>query len=144
MGSASNNMNQRAGFGANVSGPQATTATVVANTFNASDWTDISDSDEALFKIQVISDENPDNLDGQVSGPTAIVSGIQASAISTAVPSVFNGYNLFQVMNTGLYSEITDPNGTVGPTCSICAGTATQDGNDACVNTNVDLSLIHI
>ena len=141
MGSVNNNMNQRAGFGANVSGPQATTATVVANTFNASDWTDISDSDEALFKIQVISDENPDNADGQVSGPTAIVSGIQSTAMSTAVPSVFNGYNLFQVMNTGLYSEITDPNGAVGSTCSICAGTATQDGNDACVNTNVDHNL---
>jgi len=53
---ASNNMNSRAGL---PTGVQQTQATVVANTFTASDWTDISDSDPALFKIQVIQDDNP-------------------------------------------------------------------------------------
>ena len=31
---------------------------------------------------------------------------------------------------------IDDENGNVTQTCSICAGTATQDGNDAQVNVN--------
>ena len=54
---------------------------------------------------------------------------------------MFNGWNVFQVQNLGLYSEIVDENGTVTTECSICAGTATEDGNDACVNVNVDLNL---
>ena len=136
--SPARDMNTRAGL---PTGIKTTQATVVANTFDASDWLDISDSDPALFKIQVVQDDNPDNVDGVVSGPNAIVSGIGSNAIPTSTQSVFNGWNVFQVQNLGLYSEIVDENGTVTTECSICAGTATEDGNDACVNVNVDHNL---
>lgn len=135
---ASNNMNSRAGL---PTGVQQTQATVVANTFTASDWTDISDSDPALFKIQVIQDDNPDNADGVVTGPNAVVPGIGSTAIPTSTQSVFNGWNVFQVQNLGLYSEVLDENARVTTECSICAGTATEDGNDACVNVNIDHNL---
>lgn len=50
----------------------------------------------------------------------------------------FFGYNVLQVTqnNVPLYSKSTD-----GSHCGICAGTATRDGNDAEVTTNVDHGL---
>ena len=50
----------------------------------------------------------------------------------------FFGYNVLQVIqnNTPLFSQSTD-----GSDCGICAGTATSDGNDAEVTTNVDHGL---
>ncbi len=136
--SPARDMNTRAGL---PTGVRATQATVVANTFNSSQWGDISDDDPALFKIQVVQDDNPDNVDGTTSGPTAVVPGIGSTSIPTSTQSVFNGWNVFQVQNLGLYSEVADENGTLTTTCSVCAGTATEDGNDACVNVNVDHNL---
>lgn len=50
----------------------------------------------------------------------------------------FFGYNVLQVIQNSspLFSESTD-----GSHCGICAGTATSDGNDAEVTTNVDHEL---
>ena len=46
------------------------------------------------------------------------------------------------MQNLGFYSEVADEvTGDITSECSICAGTATEDGNDACVNTNVNHNL---
>ena len=125
LGSANNNFNLAAGLpGGDITAP----TTIVDNVFDANNWTDISDSDPALFRIQVIQDDNPDNADGVI--------------LPANVTTVFNGYNVFQVQNLGFYSEVQDEvTNEITSVCSICAGTATEDGNDACVNTNVDHNL---
>lgn len=139
LGSATNEMNSNAGM---ASGIQYATNTVVANTFDVNDWTDVSDEDEALFKIQVVDDANADNVDNSIAGNTAFINfGAGPVSTNTSVPSVFNGWNLFQVQNLNWYSEITDDQGNVTQDCSICAGTATQDGNDACININTSHNL---
>ena len=63
LGDATNNFNDNAGL---PGGIQTAPTTIVDNVFTASDWTDISDSDPALFRIQVVQDDNPDNADGVI------------------------------------------------------------------------------
>ena len=77
-------------------------------------------SDPATFNILVTDDS-----DFEISD----VEGINTK---------FFGYNILQVVqnNVPLYSKSTD-----GSHCGICAGTATSDGNDAEVTTNVDHGL---
>lgn len=132
LGQSSNEMNTKAGL---PSGIVYTTTTVVANTFDINDWTLVSPSDEALFKIQVVNDSNADNPGGTVAGPTVTIPGL--GSVGTTVPSVFNGWNVFQVMNKGMFSQIEDSNGNTTDQCSLCAGTSTSDGNDAQVNVNI-------
>lgn len=130
LGLSTNDMNTQAGLAQ--SGIQYAQNTSVANTFDVSMWTDVSDDDEALFNIQVINDANSHNADQSVAGPTLNVTGL--GSVSTQVPSVFNGWNVFQIQNLGWYSQVDDGTGTLTDICSICAGTASIDGNDAQVN----------
>ena len=50
LGDATNNFNDNAGL---PGGIQTAPITIVDNVFTASDWTDISDSDPALFRISL-------------------------------------------------------------------------------------------
>ena len=57
---------------------------MVANTFDVTDWNEVGDSDEALFKNPVVDDANPDNADNSVSGNVAVVPGL--GTVNTSVP----------------------------------------------------------
>lgn len=90
-------------------------------------WLNISHLDPALFNIWTADDSTyeVENLDG--------------------VSTKFFGWNMFQVQNQSmLYSEsnqnVVGLDGNPG-TCGICAGTATRDGNDAEVTTNISHNL---
>lgn len=89
------------------------------NTFNAADWFNITvedpSADPALFSVWVADDSayEVNEVDG--------------------VTTKFYSWNVFQAQNQyRLYSQGD------GIECGICAGTATRDGNDAEVTTNVD------
>ena len=84
-----------------------------------SEWTRISDQDPALFSVWVTDD-----------------SSYEVNSINN-VQTKFYGWNVLQAQNVkNLFTQSTD-----GSDCGICAGTATSDGNDAEVTTNVDHDL---
>lgn len=114
MGDENNEFNTLAGlpYGTqeNINSAISNPAPSVSN----SDWEDISSSDPALFSIWVTDD-----------------SALGYETINN-VQVQHDGWNLFQVMNMNWYtydSEIVD--NEASEICSICAGTATSDGNDA-------------
>lgn len=87
-------------------------------------------SDPLTTRIQLVNDNGISNLDG----------------LTGSVQSKFNSWNVLQIQNLGWYTGVhaVDTDGTLvydslgnpvyTTTCSICAGTSTADGNDACVN----------
>jgi len=95
------------------------TSTSISNEFNYSEWIDITDQDPALFNIWVADD-----------------SAYELSNVS-GVTTKFYGWNVFQATNTGMQSQSSSSIDD----CGICAGTVTQDGNDAEVTTNIPHNL---
>ena len=91
--------------------------TTVDNEFLISQWNQINEQDPALFNVWLLSDTGMEN------GSTG------------TIDSKFNNWNVLQVQNLGLYSEDDE-------SCSICAGAATSDGNDAQITANVDINSI--
>lgn len=77
-------------------------------------WTDASDSDNALFNVWVTDDS---------SLGYELINNVQVRN---------NDWNLFQFMNMGWFAS----DSSLDDGCSICAGTATSDGNDAEVTLN--------
>lgn len=98
------------------------------NTFIPAEWTNISQSDPALFNIWI-----SDDSDYEVNS----INGVKTK---------HNGWNVFQAMSKGLYTADLQNNPTDEFTkdtpCGICAGKATSDGNDAEVTTNIDHGLV--
>lgn len=112
------------------------TSTQIENEFYPSSpdapdmWEDISSQDPALISVWVADDSAYD------------VNEVQN------VQTKFYGWNVFQAT----HKKVTDTNnqdgyvslytqGTDGSDCGICAGTATSDGNDAEVTTQIDHGL---
>lgn len=95
-------------------GEQTNLETSVENIFTNTQWEIIDDSnDPTLFNIWVVND-----------------SDYTVDSVNN-VKTKFNGWNMFQVQNHGLYTrDDDDPDG-----CGICAGSATSDGNDAQITT---------
>lgn len=86
----------------------------LVNQWNPAQWEDISHLDTALFNIWVADD-----------------SKYTVTSIG-GVTTKFYSWNVFQAQNTGkLYTLSSDTD------CGICAGTATRDGNDAEITSNV-------
>jgi len=124
LGAKTNPMNVTAGFPQ--TGIQYATATVIANVFDVSDWSEET-YDPTRFRIQVVDDSAIINNDG----------------LTGTVKSKFEGWNVLQPHSFGWYTlgQAVDANGnaildasgniTYTSSCSICAGTATSDGNDA-------------
>jgi len=129
LGSTTNEMNSTAGFPQ--TGIQYATATVIANVFTpkvsgVGDWSVVT-ADPTRFRIQVVDDSGIINND----------------SLTGTVKSKFEGWNVLQPHSFGYYTlgkavdangnDILDASGNVTYTssCSICAGTATSDGNDA-------------
>lgn len=83
----------------------------VKNTFIETDWNDISYKDPTLVSIWVTDDS---------AYPYQALAGRQIR---------FNSWNVYKIMNFGYFSSDDDG-------CSICAGNATRDGNDAQVTLN--------
>ena len=133
LGDANNEVNAKAGF--SVSGPQFSTDTVVDNTFDVSQWLNKSREDKALFNIWLTDD-------GSIDDVNQTTNGIQSKFYDWNVLQVQRGYVSGTTYSTdtdvhGWYTlDDQDPDG-----CGICAGTATQDGNDARVTINVDHNL---
>jgi len=102
-------------------GLQTNTNTSIENTFNYfgendpnNDWQILSDDqDPALFNIWTVNDSDyaVDTIDN--------------------IKTKFNGWNVFQMQNHGLYTVDPDPE----EDCGICAGKSTSDGNDARITT---------
>jgi hypothetical protein len=90
----------------------------ILNEFDPAEWQDISDQDPALISIWVADD-----------------SAYEVNEVQS-VQTKFYSWNVFQAQNSILYTKSTD-----GTDCGICAGTATRDGNDAEVTTNIDHKL---
>lgn len=91
----------------------------LVNEWNPAQWENISHLDPALMSIWVADD-----------------SKYTVTSIG-GVTTKFYGWNVFQVQNTNkLYTLSNDID------CGICAGTATRDGNDAEVTTNVAHGLV--
>lgn len=88
----------------------------IVNEFIESEWLDISHTDESLVSIWVTDD-----------------SEFQYNILDSRQVR-FNGWNVYKFMNFGYYSDDSD-------SCSICAGTATADGNDAQITLNAPHSL---
>ena len=124
LGAKTNPMNVTAGFPQ--TGIQYATATVIANVFDADDWIVVT-GDPTRFRIQVVDDSAIINNDG----------------LTGTVKSKHEGWNVLQPHSFGWYTlgkaidsdgnDILDKSGnaTYTSSCSICAGTATSDGNDA-------------
>jgi len=111
--------NQQAGF---VTGTVSSLIdSTLDNTFVNSEWLNISHLDPALFNVWVANDSD-------YAGPAI-----------NALKTKFNGWNVFQVQNTELYTEdlANNPSGVNYATCGICAGTHSVDGNDAQVTTQL-------
>ena len=106
-------------------GVQENINTSIENQFNASEWQNIDAQDPALYSIWTSTDAG---LEYDQLGPSGQKTQIK-----------YNNWNLFQTMNMGWFTTDTDSNGM--EICSICAGTATSDGNDAQVTLNSDHNL---
>ena len=122
LGTNSQEMNTNAGIDG---GTYYETSTTIVNTFDPLDWDNDSINDPARIRIQTVNDAsvlNYDNLTGNIR-------------------SIFNDWNVYKVQDEGLYSKTTDTNGNPTQVCSVCAGTATIDGNDAEISLNVNHSL---
>ena len=90
--------------------------------------------DPLRFNIQISSDNAWSNAD----------------SLTGSIKSKFNGWNVFKPHNLGWYTGVhavddngrllydTNGNPVYTSSCSICAGTATEDGNDACINIHPD------
>lgn len=114
----STSFNTQAGI---ASGVQVNLEEDIANVFDLTNWTVADTEDPALFNVLIVNDTD-----------------YEVASVAT-VTTKFNGWNLMQVQNAGLYTSSTDVDGNAA--CGICAGTATSDGNDAQVTTNVPHNL---
>lgn len=110
MGDVSNLFNTIAGLPYGVQENINTTVTNVAPPVAVDTWVESNDIDNALFSVWVTDD-----------------SALEYETIDNKQVQ-YDSWNLFQVMNLGWYTY-DEENGA--ETCSICAGTATVDGNDA-------------
>ena len=124
--SPTNEFNQKAGI---AGGDYFVSIEEIPNVFDSDDWIKSDAEDSALFNIWVLDDS-------KLVSATNTTNGIQ---------SKYFGWNLLQVQNTGIYQNISGKSGMFttddDPTCSICAGTMSSDGNDARVTVNIDHNL---
>ena len=110
------NFNTQAGL---VTGIHTNTTESIQNTFNLSNWNNISHQDPALFNIWVSDD-----------------SAYEISSIGNVITK-YNGWNVLQSQNQNhMFTESVD---TINS--GIRAGNETEDGNDAEVTTNVSHNL---
>jgi hypothetical protein len=125
--SPANEFNQKAGI---AGGDYFVSVTEIDNVFDSADWTKSDAEDNALFNVWVLDDS-------KMTSTTNTTNGIQ---------SKYFGWNLLQVQNNGIYENVSGKTGMFttddDPTCSICAGTMSSDGNDARVTVNIDHNLV--
>ena len=149
LGLITNEMNTTAGI---PGGVHTSTITVVDNddpVTESANWTDISTEDPALFSIELANDSGTDDDNSQTD--SGLIDGdgnpikIQSKFFDWNVLQVQRGYlqpkpvkaagityTSIDLPDYGWYTE--DPDTGTTTDCGICAGNATADGNDACIN----------